>query len=155
MVVMGVWAFILFIGHRWRNWTKEQPPWNNTKQSFPEQKTKKSFAQLFCFTSSVSSDEVLSGIWNPLISGQIVNGPYAWLRQTCKFHNQAAYSTLRNETKRNETVLCEMVLCETVLCETVTTQCFITPYLEYLEFHWKLKICKDKPGANFLVKSVS
>ena len=51
-----------------------------------------------------------------------------------------AYSTLRNETKRNEmvlceTVLCEMVLCETVLCETVTTQCFITPYLEYLEFH--------------------
>ena len=50
------------------------------------------------------------------------------------------------ETKRNETVLWE-----TVLCETVTTQCFITPYLEYLEFHWKLKICKDKPGANFLV----
>ena len=51
-----------------------------------------------------------------------------------------AYGTLRNETKRNETVfcemvLCEMVLCETVLCETVTTQCFITPYLEYLEFH--------------------
>ena len=43
---------------------------------------------------------------------------------------QRAYSTLRNETKRNE-----MVLCETVLCETVTTQCFITPYLEYLEFH--------------------
>ena len=74
------------------------------------------------------------------------------------------------ETKRNEMVLCktvlcemvlcemvlcEMVLCETVLCETVTTQCFITPYLEYLEFHWKLKICKDKPGANFLIESVS
>ena len=64
-----------------------------------------------------------------------------------------AYSTLRNETKRNETVLCEtvlceMVLCETVLCETVTTQWLITPHLEYLEFHWKLKICKDKPGAN-------
>ena len=47
------------------------------------------------------------------------------------------------ETKRNEMVLCEtvlcemvlceMVLCETVLCETVTTQCFITPYLEYIE----------------------
>ena len=53
--------------------------------------------------------------------------------------------TLRNETKRNGMVL----------CETVTTQCFITPYLEYLEFHWKLKICKDKPAANFLVKSVS
>ena len=67
-----------------------------------------------------------------------------------KYRWKRAYSTLRNETKRNE-----MVLCETVLCETVTTQCFITPYLEYLEFHWKLKICKDKPGANFLVKSVS
>ena len=40
------------------------------------------------------------------------------------------YFAKRNETKRNE-----MVLCETVLCETVTTQCFITPYLEYLEFH--------------------
>ena len=54
-----------------------------------------------------------------------------------------------------ETVLCKIVLCAMVLCETVTTQCFITPYLEYLEFHWKLKICKDKPWANFLVKSVS
>ena len=67
--------------------------------------------------------------------------------QKAKFRDSfwVAYSTLRNETKRNEmvlceTVLCEMVLCETVLCEmvlceTVTTQCFITPYLEYLEFH--------------------
>ena len=52
-------------------------------------------------------------------------------------------------------VLCETKRKEMVLCETVTTQCFITPYLEYLEFHLKLKICKDKPGANFLVKSVS
>ena len=67
-----------------------------------------------------------------------------------KTYSIKAYSTLRNETKRNEmvlcetvlcemvlceTVLCEMVLCETVLCETVTTQCFITPYLEHLEFH--------------------
>ena len=64
-----------------------------------------------------------------------------------------AYSTLRNETKQNEmvlceTVLCEMVVCETVLCETVTTQCLMIS-------HWKLKICKDKPGANFPVKSVS
>ena len=62
MVVMGVWAFILCIGHRWRNWTKEQQPWNNTKQIFPEQKTKKAFAQLFCFTSSVSSTRSFD--WN-------------------------------------------------------------------------------------------
>ena len=72
-----------------------------------------------------------------------------FIRETLPNHrfmqDNEAYSTLRNETKRNETVLCEMVLCETVLCEmvlcetvlceTVTTQCFITPYLEYLEFH--------------------
>ena len=34
---------ILCTGHR-RRTTKEQQPWNNTKQIFPEQKTKKSFA---------------------------------------------------------------------------------------------------------------
>ena len=43
MVVVGAGAFILCTGHRWRK-TKEQQPWNNTKQIFPEQKTKKSFA---------------------------------------------------------------------------------------------------------------
>ena len=32
-------------------------------------------------------------------------------------------------------VLCETKRNEMVLCETVTTQCFIPPYLEYLEFH--------------------
>ena len=68
MVVMGVGAFILCTGHRWRE-TKEQQPWNNTKQIFPEQKPKKSFALLrLC-----PVHEVLSGIWNWLISGQIVN----------------------------------------------------------------------------------
>ena len=36
-----VWAFILCTRHRWRE-TREQ--WNNTKQIFLEQKTKKSFA---------------------------------------------------------------------------------------------------------------
>ena len=71
MVVMGFWAFILCTGHRWRK-TKEQQPWNNTKQIFPgpwtknkEQKIKKSH---LC-----PAHEVLSGIGNPLISGQIVN----------------------------------------------------------------------------------
>ena len=68
MVVIGVWAFILCTGHRWRK-TKEQQPWNNTKQIFPKQKTKKSFA--LCHLCPVH--KVLSGIWNPLLSGQIVN----------------------------------------------------------------------------------
>ena len=68
MVVIEVWAFILCTGHRWRK-TKEQQPWNNTKQIFPEKKTKKSFA--LCHLCPVQ--KVLSGIWNPLISGQIVN----------------------------------------------------------------------------------
>ena len=42
MAVVGVWAFILCTGHRWHK-TKEEKPWNNSKQIFPEQKTKKSF----------------------------------------------------------------------------------------------------------------
>ena len=68
MAVMGVWAFILCTRHRWHK-TKEQQPWNNTKQIFPEQKTKKSFA----LHHLCPVHEVLTGIWNPLISGQIVN----------------------------------------------------------------------------------
>ena len=67
MVVMGFWAFILCTGHRWRK-TKEQWPWNNIKQISPEQKTKKSFA----LRHLCPVHEVLSGIGNPLISGQIV-----------------------------------------------------------------------------------
>ena len=65
---MGVWAFILCTGHRWRK-TKEQQPWNNTKQIFPEQKTKKFFA----LRHLCPVHEVLSGIWKPLIPEQIVN----------------------------------------------------------------------------------
>ena len=68
MVVMGVGAFILCTGHRWRE-TKEQQPWNNTKQIFPEQKTKKFFA----LRHLCPVHEVLSGIWKPLIPEQIVN----------------------------------------------------------------------------------
>ena len=68
MVVTGVWAFISCTGHRWRK-TKEQQPWNNTKQIFPEQKTKKSFALgHLCIVH-----EVWVELWNPLLSGQIVN----------------------------------------------------------------------------------
>ena len=69
MVVMGVVAFILCNRHRWRK-KKDQQPWNNTIQNFPEQKTKKSFALPHLCPWPVH--EVLSGIWNPLISGQIV-----------------------------------------------------------------------------------
>ena len=68
MFVVGVWAFIFCTGHRWRK-TKEQQHWNNTKQIFPEQKTKRSFAlRRLC-----PVHEVLSGMRNPLKCGQIVN----------------------------------------------------------------------------------
>ena len=49
--------------------TKDQQPWNNTKQIFPEQKTKKSFV----LHHLCQVHEVLSGIWNLLIPGQIVS----------------------------------------------------------------------------------
>ena len=48
---------------------KNQKPWKHTKQIFPEQKTKKSFA----LHHLCPVHEVLTGIWNPLISAQIVN----------------------------------------------------------------------------------
>ena len=58
---------ILCTGHRWRK-TKEQKPWNNTtKQIFPEQKSKKSFA----LRHLCPVQDVLTGILNPLTSGQI------------------------------------------------------------------------------------
>ena len=54
---IGVWAFISCTGHRWHK-TKEQQPWNNTKQILPEQKTMKSFA----FRHLYPVHKVLSGI---------------------------------------------------------------------------------------------
>ena len=68
MAVMGVWAFILCTRHGWHK-TKEQKPWNNTKQIFLEQETKRSFVLHRLCPIHV----VLTEIWNPLISGQIVN----------------------------------------------------------------------------------
>ena len=68
MAVMGVCAFILCNRHRWHIKQKNKP-WKHTKQIFPEQKTKKSFA----LHDLCPVHEVLTGIWNPLISGQIVN----------------------------------------------------------------------------------
>ena len=79
MVVMGVRH--LFCVHGWRK-TKEQQPWNNTKQIFPEQKTKRSF--VWCDLCLVR--EVLAGIWNPLISGQIVN---SFGQEKCTFDCQS------------------------------------------------------------------
>ena len=48
---------------------KNKEPWKHTKQIFPEQRTKKSFA----LHHLCPVHEVLTGIWNPLISAQIVN----------------------------------------------------------------------------------
>ena len=48
---------------------KNKEPWKHTKQIFPEQRTKKSFS----LHHLCPVHEVLTGIWNPLISAQIVN----------------------------------------------------------------------------------
>ena len=78
MVMIGE----LCTGHRWRK-TREQQPWNNTKQIFPEQKTKKSFV----LRHLCPVHEVLSGIWNSLIvSGQIVN---SFGQGKCTFDRQS------------------------------------------------------------------
>ena len=69
MAVMGVWAFILCTRHRWHIKQKNKKPWKHTKEIFPEQKTKK----YFVLHHLCPVHEVLTGIWNPLISGQIVN----------------------------------------------------------------------------------
>ena len=68
MAVMRVWEYILCTRQRWRK-IDEQKPWNNTKQLFPEQKTKKSFV----LHHLCPVHEVLTGICNPSISRQIVN----------------------------------------------------------------------------------
>ena len=69
MAVMGVWAVILCKRHRWHIKQKNKEPWKHTKQIFPEQRTKKSFS----LHHLCPVHEVLTGIWNPLISAQIVN----------------------------------------------------------------------------------
>ena len=75
-------------GHRWHK-TKEQKPWNNTKQIFPKQKTKTSFVLRYLCTVH----KVLTGIFSGLISGQIVNsfgqGRCAFDCQSGNFKNYA------------------------------------------------------------------
>ena len=81
MAVMGVWAFILCNRHRWHI-KQNKKPWKHTKQMFPEQKTKKSFV----LHNLCPAHEVLTGIWNPLISAQIVN---SFGQGKCTFDCQA------------------------------------------------------------------
>ena len=69
MAVMGVWAFIFVTDTDHNIKQKNKKPWKHTKQIFPEQKTKKSVA----LHHLCPVHEVLTGIWNPLISAQIVN----------------------------------------------------------------------------------
>ena len=69
MAVMGVWAFILCNRHRWHIKQKNKEPWKHTKQIFPKQRTKKYFS----LHHLCPVHEVLTGIWNPFISAQIVN----------------------------------------------------------------------------------
>ena len=73
----------------------EQQPWNNTKQIFPEQKTKKFFA----LRHLCPVHEVLSGIWNPLIPEQIVN-----LLQNIA-NNNSGYVLDQDQTETNITKL--------------------------------------------------
>ena len=81
MAVMGVWAFILCTRHRRHIKQKNQKPWKHTKQVFPEQKTKKSFV-----LHHLCPVHVLTGIWNSLISEQIVN---SFGRGMCTFDCQS------------------------------------------------------------------
>ena len=71
---------------------KNQKPWKHTKQIFPEQKTKKSFI----LHHLCPVHEVLTGIWNPLISGQIVN---SFGQGKCTFDCQSA--NLKNYASGN------------------------------------------------------
>ena len=61
--------------------TKEQKTMKQTKLIFPEQKTKKSFA----LHNLCPGHEVLIGIWNKLISAQIVN---SFDQEKCTFDCQ-------------------------------------------------------------------
>ena len=65
MAVMGVWAFPLCTRHRYIK-QKDKKPWNNTKEIFPEQKTKKSFV----LHHLCPVHEVLTGIWNLFSQGK-------------------------------------------------------------------------------------
>ena len=59
MAVMGVGYLFCVPGTD--DIKKEQKPWNNTKQNFPEQKTKKSYIVL---PHLCQVHEVLTGFWN-------------------------------------------------------------------------------------------
>ena len=66
LAVMGVWAFILCTWHRRHIKQKNKKPWKHTKQSFLNRKQRSLLFYIMC-----PVHEVLTGIWKPLICGQI------------------------------------------------------------------------------------
>ena len=112
MAVMGVWAFILCNRHRWDIQQKNKKTWKHIKQIFPEQKTKKSFA----LHHLCPVHEVITGIWNPLISAQIVN---SFGQGKCTFDCQSG--NLKNYASGNHvsTSLC-MLRIEIVITFNIT-----------------------------------
>ena len=132
MVVMGVGAFILCTGHRWRE-TKEQQPWNNTKQIFPEQKTKKFFA----LRHLCPINEVLSALWNPLISGQIVNsfGQGKWTFD-CQSRNLKNYASGAHVSTSPCMLRTEILITVNISCIwTFHTNSLLHEYLFLMHVH--------------------
>ena len=72
--------------------TKEQKTMKTYQAGFPWTENK----EVFCFTSSVSSTQVLTGIWNPLISAQIIN---SFGQRNCTFDCQSG--NLKNYASGN------------------------------------------------------
>ena len=96
MAVMGVWAFILCTGHRWHK-TKEQKTMKQYKADFPWTENKEaSLLHLLC-----PVHEVLTGIWNSLISEQIVN---SFGQGKCSFDCQSG--NLRNYASSQQAHAC-------------------------------------------------
>ena len=97
MVMMGVWAFICVSG---TDDVTEQK--NNSLETIPSRfslNRKQRGLLLSCFDlrNLCPVHEVLSGIWNPSISGQIVNsfdqGKYTFDCQSWNFENHVSTSS--------------------------------------------------------------
>ena len=112
---------------------KIQKRWKHTKQIFPEQKTKKSFV----LHHLCPEHELLTGTWNPLISGQIVN---SFGLGKCTFDRQS--SNLRNYASGNHvsTSSCmlriEILITFNVTCMwTFHTNSLLHEYLFLMHVH--------------------
>ena len=113
--------------------TKEQQPWNNTKQIFPEQETKKSFA--LCHLCPVH--EVLSEILEPLISGQIVNS-FGQGKSTfdCQSGNFKNYSSGNHVSARSCMLRIEKLINFSMACMwTFHTNSLLHEYLFLMHVH--------------------